>query len=377
MADLPLTRSVVAENGMKRRIVHMTGPLPPAVGGMASVLGALEASSLPKRVDLRLFNTGKTTPEGRSLWQGIGTRLHLMKMWWNALGPQSQAIVHIHTCSGFTFALDGILLVLARLRGARTVLHIHGARFDSFLDGLSPSFRAMARWLSGEADIVIVLSMAWQERLSKRLPSARFRVVANGISALPRRSPHSASATGNFLFLGNLCRRKGVHVILEAASLSRHPWQIDLAGGEEDPGFTTWTRDEIARRGLTSRVTLLGPIVGEAKAELLNKAIGLVLPSLAEGLPMAMLEGMAAHLPVVVTSVGAMPEVVRNGKDGYVIPPEDAPALAATLDKLAESPELRQRLGDAAAETFARAYGIEVMVEALEDIYETLPPRRK
>jgi glycosyltransferase involved in cell wall biosynthesis len=116
-------------------------------------------------------------------------------------------------------------------------------------------------------------------------------------------------------------------------------------------------------------------VVGNAKTRLLQSADGFVLPSLAEGLPMALLEAMAARLPVVVTAVGAMPEVVHDGQQGYLIPPEDAPALAAALDRLAANPQAGRHMGESAYLTCERAYGVERMVEALLNVYAQLPTR--
>lgn len=358
---------------MNGRAVIMTGPLPPAVGGMASVIGALTASSLAQQVELQLFETGKTTPEGRSVWQGVRARLQVMKNFWCLLGRRPRPLVHIHTCSGLTYFLDGILLLVARLRGAPAVLHIHGARFDTFLDGLSRPQLALARWLARQAHVVIVLSEDWSKLLTNRLPGAHLHVVANGVPSFGERMTSAADAVPHFLFLGNLGRRKGVHVLLAAVALARHDWVVDLAGGEEDPGFTEWTRAEIARLGLGERLRLLGPVVGAAKTELLQSVDGFVLPSLAEGLPMALLEAMAARLPVVVTAVGAMPEVVHDGQEGYLVPPEDAPALADALDRLAENPQARRQMGESAYRTCERGYGIERMVDALLGVYAQLP----
>lgn len=358
---------------MSPRAIVMSGPLPPAVGGMASVLGALHASSLSQRHALTLFETGKTTPESRPLWQGILTRLDLMRRWWRLMGQTPRPIAHIHTCSGLTFFLDGILLLLAKARRTPVILHIHGARFDQFLDSMPPARAALARWLARRADVVVVLSEDWRNRLAERLPGARLAVVANGVPGFSGERQAESGKTPRFLFLGNLCRRKGVHTLLDAIEQAKTPWQLDLAGGEEEPGFTQWTREQIAARGLGDRVQLLGPVVGEAKTALLAKADGFVLPSLAEGLPMALLEAMAARLPVVVTRVGAMPEVIRDGIEGYLVAPENASELAAALDKIAANPDQGLAMGRAASQTCDQAYGVERMVDALLAIYNRFP----
>lgn len=356
---------------MTRTAVVMAGPLPPAVGGMASVLGALQASTLPQRVDLALFETGKTTPADRSLWQGVRARLTLMARWWAMFGELPRPVAHIHTCSGFTFFLDGALLVLSRMRGANVVLHVHGARFDDFLDGLASPLAALARWLGRRAQVVVVLSTEWQERLSRRWPRARLRVVGNGVS-MPRVAHDVGSSAVRYVFLGNLGRRKGVHVLLQAAAQASEPWVLELAGGEEEPGFNDWTDREISRLKLEGRVRRLGPLTGDAKIDWLAGAQGFVLPSLAEGLPMALLECMAMALPPVVSAVGAMPEVVRDGVDGRVVPPDDAAELAAALDELAREPARRVAMGASAATRCGALYGIERMVDSLVGVYAGL-----
>jgi len=352
-----------------RRVV-MSGPLPPAIGGMASVIGALGQSVLAKRTDLRLFDTGKKTPEGRSLWEGIEARFSLMRKWCAVLRQHRAEIVHIHTCSGFTYFLDGLLLLLARRQGCKVVLHVHGARFDQFLDGLKPAPLGVARFVARRADVVIALSEDWRKRLENRLPGSHVRVLANGVpepDGLHQRKPGRAT---RFVFLGNLCKRKGVPVLLDAMELASEPWSVQFAGGDEDPGFTDWTRQEVERRQLQNRSCLLGPVVGSAKDELLQQADAFVLPSLAEGLPMSLLEAMAASLPVVVTTVGAMPEVIDDGIDGLLVPPNNAAALAAAMDQLARSPEQRRSLGNAGHAKYRSRYSVDAMAQGVLNIYD-------
>ncbi len=352
--------------------VVMSGPMPPAIGGMASVLAALESSTLPKRIHLTLFETGKITHSNRPLWQSVLSRLMLMFNWWRLFGTTPRPIAHIHTCSGFTFFLDSILLIMCWLRGAPTILHIHGAKFDVFLYSLKPVLAAFARWISRRASVVIVLSTEWQLKLTRYWPDAVFKVVSNGVTTASHAKNVGQVLQPRFVFMGNLGQRKGVHVLLQSVQSSRASWCLDLAGGEEDPGYAQTARAEIERLGLGERVRLIGPVVGQAKEDLLLGAQGFVLPSLAEGLPMALLEAMAMGLPPVVSAVGAMPEVVRQGIDGLVVPPGDAVALAVALDKLAGEPDVRVSLGLSAAERCRALYGIERMVDRLDGIYANL-----
>ncbi|QHE76705.1 glycosyltransferase family 4 protein [Hydrogenophaga sp. PBL-H3] len=349
--------------------VVMSGPLPPAIGGMASVLDALGTSRLASQTRLTLFDTGKKTAADRTLLQGIQARLRLMRHWTALLANQGGTIAHIHTCSGFTFFLDGLLALLARRRGCRVVLHVHGGLFDTFLDGLHPILLRIARRIARTADVVIVLSEDWRNRLGQRLPGTHFAVLQNGVHEPNCPAQRVANDRPTFLFLGNLSRLKGVPVLLEAMSLAQADWCVQLAGSEAEPGFTEWLRQEIERRQLAHRVTLLGSVVGEAKDRALVRADAFVLPSLAEGLPMSLLEAMAARLPVVATTVGAIPEVIDEGVEGFLVSPGQAAPLAAAMDQLAGSPAQREAMGHAGHAKYRAHYSVDAMAQSLLDIY--------
>lgn len=355
-----------------RHRVVMSGPLPPAIGGMASVIGALNLSTLAKQTELILFDTGKKTADDRTLLEGVRARVALMRKWSALLAGHPGTIAHIHTCSGFTFFLDGLLAVVAHRHRCKVVLHIHGGLFDAFLDGLNPIMRAVARLIARRADLVVALSEDWKERLAHRLPNSRITVLRNGVSELgcePQRGAHERTT---FLFLGNLSRLKGVHVLLDAMELAQADWCVQLAGGEGEPGFTEWLNKEIVRRRLADRITLLGPVVGMTKQQLLARADGFVLPSLAEGLPMSLLEAMAASLPVVATSVGAIPEVIAQGKEGYIVPPNDPKQLAEVMDLLAQTPKLRFDTGCAGYEKYQLFFSIDAMAMVLLTMYDQM-----
>jgi glycosyltransferase involved in cell wall biosynthesis len=133
----------------------------------------------------------------------------------------------------------------------------------------------------------------------------------------------------------------------------------------------------------TVRTLRLGPFVRflgtlDDPWPLLAAADIFALPSLWEGMPNALLEAMAAGLPAVATAVGAVPEMVDDGREALVVPPGDAGALARALAELAAGPARRRAMGALARQRVEHAYRIEATVAQTERLYDELlaPPGR-
>jgi glycosyltransferase involved in cell wall biosynthesis len=94
-----------------------------------------------------------------------------------------------------------------------------------------------------------------------------------------------------------------------------------------------------------------------------------VLSSISEGLPVAIAEAMAAHIPVVATSVGGLPEVVKDGYNGYLVPPGDANLLADRILTLIDDREKRGRLADNAKKVADEKLSLTAMIEAYQELY--------
>ena len=127
---------------------------------------------------------------------------------------------------------------------------------------------------------------------------------------------------------------------------------------------------QIQALGVEDRTELLGDRMDVPA--LLSSADIFVLSSMKEGFPYAILEAMAAELPVVATRVGGVPEMIQDGVPGYLVPPRDVDALSTALCRLAGDPVLRRRMGKAARERVAKEFRLEVMVSRTLKIYESI-----
>ena len=354
----------------------MVGPLPPPVGGMATVVAGLRDGLAPM-MDVLVLNNVKTTAVDRPLHQGILAQLRLLgRLVWQCLRWRP-AIVHVHTCSWLNFWRNGADLLVARLFGRRVVLHIHGGEFRTFLEGLSPPASWLARRILSLAHRVIVLGEGWKRLLDRWTDPARVVVVPNGV-AVPARREAPDEPAWRIVCLGNYAPAKGQADLLRAVARLHAPRPVltDLLGPETAPGYRAELLALAADLGIGARVTIPGPVMGEAKTTYLVRASCFCLPSYEEGLPMSMLEAMALGLPVVVTAVGAVPEVLHHGSEGLLFRPGDIDTLAAHLQGLIDDPARAAAIGAAGRERARLHFSLERSVQRLVSTYAELLPTR-
>ncbi len=138
------------------------------------------------------------------------------------------------------------------------------------------------------------------------------------------------------IFVGNLIPRKGLHTLLAAlALLPPNACRLEIVGSlAVEPAYTRQLQRQVQRLGLIDRVKFHGVLDDEALAQCLLEAQVMAAPSTYEGFGIVYLEGMGFGLPAIATMAGAASEIIRNGMEGYLISPGDAPALAERLQWL-------------------------------------------
>jgi glycosyltransferase involved in cell wall biosynthesis len=213
--------------------------------------------------------------------------------------------------------------------------------------------------------------------LSRRLaiPPEKIRVVHNAVPApaAAGREPNfepvlSRVATGVKVVLtpARLHAQKGHKFLLEAALLVPDALFVFAGDGPE----RTSLEELSARLGLKDRVRFLGH--RDDMPALLARCDVCVLPSLSEGLPLAVLEAMAVAKPVIASAVGGVPEAVADGQTGFLVPPADPQALAAAIRCVLSNAALARQVAVAGQTRVLHDFSVGIMVPRITAIYEEI-----
>lgn len=248
---------------------------------------------------------------------------------------------------------------------------------SQLLMDLRPDFRtdAQHRVLEACIDRYFAVSMALAQRLQERfgVPAHKIQVIPNAIDltpfpdtvAEPRRGGDE-SGTVVVLTVARLDPQKDLGSLLAAAAQVPDATFLIAGEGEERGRLETTARE----LGLAGRVRFLG-FRGDIPA-LLAACDLFVLPSRFEGLPLAVLEAMAAGRPVVATRIGGMDEAVVDGHTGVLVPPGDPAALASAIRALADDPARARRLGEAGRRRVRREFSADSMAGRVMAAYREL-----
>ena len=243
------------------------------------------------------------------------------------------------------------------LRWRGKVLGRPGAVERRFRFLKAPLQIVLGRWSARAADLLLVPSAATGREIERDYgvrAAALLPNVTGGVEVAPEPVPGTGGERGALLFVGRLRIRKGVEVLLHALARLRERPPLWIAGdGEHREALERLARD----LGLgESDVRFLGRASAGQVRELLGRAAVLVVPSIYEGMPLVVLEAMAAGRSVVASRVSGIPEVVLDGGTGWLVPPEDPEALASALAHALADPLEAARRGEAGRRRLEECY---------------------
>ena len=352
---------------MPHQVLHILGTAQSEGTGMARIVGALAQGLDPERYRLHAWFLEGPGPlvgmlqqagmqaSALDWWRGMRDPLGAWKFW-RSLRHHKFAIVQLH------FGGRSVVWLARAATHAKIIRHLHGRI-------LEPGGLTLVNFSARDYDAVVTVSQA----VANRVVDGPSRVIYAGVAVPPgdpaalRPRPTSELILGT---AGRLVELKGIEYLFRAVAALRREFpalRVEIAGsGPERQKLET----AAARSGLGDCVAFLGWV--RDLTSVLPRWDVFVMPSLEEGFPIAALDAMAAGLPVVATSVGGVPELIEDGKTGWLVPPRDTEALAFRIRLLLRNPEMRWKMGRAGYTRVRDRFDASQMVENFGRLYDEL-----
>jgi hypothetical protein len=331
------------------KVVHI-GPHPLTVGGTQSVIRTIADFSIgADQISVKpTWNESRLLANSQLVRHAAGTIVR----------AESNTIIHVHMSNGGAYVRDGPLIALARRRGLRVAVSIHGFDFPEF----SYAHPRLVTAILSHAHGIICLSEEARDALQRLHTTAKIKRMNNPV-AIDDASPAVLDTQPVALFAGTIGRRKGADVLVEA-------WRILLERGTEGRCRLVGPIDDYQPPPL-DRLSIEAPVDPRKIRELIRAARVVVLPSRAEGMPMILTEALAAGRPFVATPVGGTADLAPCGEE-MLVPVDDAGALANAVERFLTDHDYAQLVGVRCQQFCRDTRGPEVIDLQLREFYRLL-----
>lgn len=319
------------------RNIHQLGSFDQALRARTVVLKTSSPWTWTKHLAKALFSPRAWRAAGYSyqmhVVQGPRSLGKAFGYWLLALRLDSEArrvgVRHVHV--HFANPAASVALIASKLGYLDYSLSIHGP--DEFDNLEQSNFRQK---ILG-ARFVRAIGFFCRSQIWRHLPSHQWNkvhVVHCGIPIPPRPEKQPSSPGTRIICVGRLCPAKGqfqfLEVVKRLTNLERK-FQVELVGTGPDEDFL---RQSIAAQGLSDTIRMTGALAHHEVLKAVAQASLFVLPSFAEGIPVALMEAMALGVPVVSTSIAGIPELIESGRSGVLVPPSDIDGLVVALSQV-------------------------------------------
>lgn len=256
------------------------------------------------------------------------------------------SIVHIHGASYISFYRKYTIFLLCKYFFKKKVIfHIHGAEFHLFYKNGTSLRKKFIKHFIEKSDAIIVLSTYW-ENYFKSTFQLKNIFILNNIVPYPEIYKKEYSEEINFLFLGEIGKRKGTFELIEAINNIKNSFNgiinFYIGGNGDIKKFNS----KIKEYKLENIIHYVGWITGNDKIELLKKSHVFILPSYNEGLPISILEAMSYRMPIISTPVGGIPEVLKEKVNGILVIPGNIKEIEEALKFFITNPTKIKIMGD-------------------------------
>lgn len=278
--------------------------------------------------------------------------------------------------TGFAFYRDVLFIYIIKLFNKKIIYHLHSKGIKKKLKN---KLNKVLYKFVFKNSYVIQLSPLLYHDIKDICPKENIFFCANGIKnkSIIIKKENDKNDKPKILYLSNMIKSKGILTLLDACKiLNRKGFDFHcyFAGN----WFNDITPDDfnkyLIKNNLNNVIEYLGPKYGKEKDKLLNSVDMLCFPTYYynECFPLVLLEAMQFELPVISTYEGAIPEIVKDGKNGFLVPQKDSNALADKLKILIENFNLRKKMGKAGRKKFLDNYTLNKWEKRMLEIFNNV-----
>jgi glycosyltransferase involved in cell wall biosynthesis len=359
--------------------VLLAGPSPPPSNGMTIVTETILGAATGRDRDTTLIHSDMSDHRpvekiGRFDARNVILAFVHAGRFLRLLMTRKPDVVHLMIArSRRGFARDSLMLLPARLSRAAVVVHFHSRDFMEFYNGERRWFRRLIRLCLGGETRVVVLGENRRSDFAGLISSTHTHVVPNGVFDLGM-GPDARDRANVALHLASLGRQKGTHDAISAFIAARNAGcdlHLKLAGEWRSTDDRETAEMMLKTARMTDFCTYVGPVSGEAKSNLIKSAAVMLFPSRYpyESHPLVLLEAFAAGTSVIASPIGAIPEIIDDGGNGYMVAPDDHDLLSERLRAVIDDEQLRARLSAEARCTYEERFTVPRFFADLERVW--------
>lgn len=351
---------------MKKKVC-MVVPSFSAKGGIATVVSGYRGSELEKQYNIKYIESYCDGSNVKKIFKAIGACFSFLK----EMVINKPDLVHIHSSFGGSFYRKLPFIYMASIFNIPVINHIHGSEIANLYINASEKKKKLVEYCFDKCRYLVVLSEEWEKNLEV-IKTKTPKIVIENYSTIHqeclKRKNHQDKT---ILFLGFITELKGCFDIPDIAKKvieQNANVKFILAGS----GELEKLQGIIEEKGISQYFSFPGWVRKREKENLLRNADIFFLPSYTEAMPMSILEAMGYGLPIVTTNVGGIPQLVEDGKNGYMTEPGKIDEFAKVILELIGDDELIYHMGKEGVEKAYEKYSLEKHLEKLCKLYENV-----
>ena len=357
--------------------ILFTIQLPPPVHGASMINNVIKSSELINRsfdCDFVNISTSRSIDQiGKKSFIKVLSIFKILGSVLRKLYTKNYDLVFVTLSPfGVGFFKDSFIVLLAKIFRKKIIFHLHGKGIKKYYYQKNFLVQLYYKYIFKNVSIIhLSKSLLFDIKIFKSLNSVH--ILNNGVEVIDKyRLPSNVNQRINLLFLSNLIESKGVKVLLESVNILKEEYSqkfhVNFVGNFGSEELKDYFMDYIKTKKIENLVSYHGPRYGVEKNEILSKNDIFILPTFNDCFPLSLLEAMQFSLPLISTSEGAIPDILIDGKNGFLVKRKDSKDLAQKIKIFLENEDLVYKMSKNSRKIFLENYTLEIFEKNLLNI---------